>query len=279
MQVMIRYRLLILFLLLFTFPIMAGAWSSREHNAIAVIAERNLTPAAKAKVSEILDGRSLMYYANWLDTYRKQMPVWYVGDSGELEKHSIPHIFYADDKLKVSADLQKGAVYHLDYAIRNLKNLETISDSLALVSMQYVIHLVGDIHCPCHIKYADRRDWGTDLSGSKGLGLFDLYFNGELQNGHWLWDKGLQDSAFPGDVEALVEAISIDDKTYIREIQNGNPIDWAQECAIRSQHVWDGLGSGSAIGDGYVEKYKALSQEMLMKAGYRLAAVLNFLFK
>lgn len=278
MHVMMRYRLLILFLSFFMFPFVAGAWSSREHKAIAVIAERNLTPAAKAKVSEILDGRSLMYYANWLDTYRKQMPIWYVGDSGELEKHSIPHIFYADENLKVSADLQKGSVYHLDGAIENLKNLENISDSLALVSMQYVIHLVGDIHCPCHIKYADRRDWGTDLSGSKGLGLFDLYFNGELQNGHWLWDKGLQDSAFPGDVESLVKAVSIDDKSYIREIQNGNPIDWAQECAIKSQHIWDGLGGGSRIGNEYVETHSALSREMLMKAGYRLASVLNHIF-
>ena len=273
-----RYRLLILFLSFFMFQFVAGAWSSREHNAIAVIAERNLTPAAKAKVSEILDGRSLMYYANWLDTYRKQMPIWYVGDSGELEKHSIPHIFYADENLKVSADLQKGSVYHLDGAIENLKNLENISDSLALVSMQYVIHLVGDIHCPCHIKYADRRDWGTDLSGSKGLGLFDLYFNGELQNGHWLWDKGLQEAAFPGDVEALVKAVNIDNKSYIRKIQKGKPVDWAQECAIKSQHIWDGLGGGSRIGNEYVETYSALSREMLMKAGYRLAAVLNHIF-
>lgn len=277
---MMRTKLSILsFLLIFMFPLLAGAWSSREHNAIAIIAERNLTPAAKAKVSEILDGRSMVYYANWLDAYRKQMPIWYVGDSGELEKHSIPHIYYADENIKVSADLQKGSVYHLNGAIENLKNLENISDSLALVSMQYLIHLVGDLHCPCHIKYADKRDCGTDLSGSKGLGLFDLYFKGNLQNGHWLWDKGLQEAAFPGDLEALVKAVDTGSKAYVRRIQKGKPIDWAQECAVKSQHIWDGLAGGSSIGDEYVEKYRDLSKEMLMKAGYRLAALLNAIFK
>ena len=105
---MMKTKILILSLLLFMFPFLAGAWSSREHNAIATIAERNLTPAAKAKVSEILAGRSMVYYANWLDTYRKKMPIWYVGDSGELEKHSIPHIYYADERIKVSSELQKG---------------------------------------------------------------------------------------------------------------------------------------------------------------------------
>ena len=51
----------------------ACGWTKREHAAIALIAEQNLSPKALKAVSEILEGRSISSYASWLDYYREDM--------------------------------------------------------------------------------------------------------------------------------------------------------------------------------------------------------------
>lgn len=271
--------LIFVFGLALLFSVEGRAWSAREHSAIALIAESHLTPSAKAKVKEILGGRSLLYYASWLDDYRADMSVYYVDDTGTSRKHSIPHIYYVDENLKVNADLQKGTVYHLNHAIENLKDYKNISDSLRLVSMQYVIHLVGDIHCPCHIRYADMRDCGVDKSTTKGLGLFEFQFKGQKNNGHWLWDTGLLTALCPGGVFDLAYEVSYKaDKKYIRAVSQGSPIDWAQEVVEQSCHIWDGLSTESRIGREYMAEHKDLAYDLIFKAGIRLAATLNMLF-
>lgn len=42
-------------------------WGQKGHDTTAFIAENHLTPITKAVVEELLDGRSMVYYANWLD--------------------------------------------------------------------------------------------------------------------------------------------------------------------------------------------------------------------
>lgn len=51
----------------------AGAWSQKGHDVTAYIAEQHLTPAARAAVDSIFDGRSMVYWANWLDNASHQM--------------------------------------------------------------------------------------------------------------------------------------------------------------------------------------------------------------
>lgn len=40
------------------------------HDAIAYIAECNLTPKAKKNIEKYLGGRSIVYYASWMDQVR-----------------------------------------------------------------------------------------------------------------------------------------------------------------------------------------------------------------
>ena len=58
----------LLFFSLFVFGTLnANGWGQKGHDVIAYIAECNLSPTVASKVSEVLDGHSLVYYANWLD--------------------------------------------------------------------------------------------------------------------------------------------------------------------------------------------------------------------
>ena len=45
----------------------AAAWSQKGHDVVAHIAERHLTPSTQAAVDSLLEGRHLVYWANWLD--------------------------------------------------------------------------------------------------------------------------------------------------------------------------------------------------------------------
>ena len=42
-------------------------WSQKGHDTVAFIAETHLTPATKAAVDSLLDGKSIVYWSNWLD--------------------------------------------------------------------------------------------------------------------------------------------------------------------------------------------------------------------
>ena len=48
-------------------PVSSWGWGQKGHDVTAYIAERHLTPATAAAVDSIFDGRSLVYWANWLD--------------------------------------------------------------------------------------------------------------------------------------------------------------------------------------------------------------------
>lgn len=43
----------------------------------------------------------------------------------------------------------------LTRAIERLRNYRELSDSTVNVNLKYVIHLVGEMHCPGHIYFAD----------------------------------------------------------------------------------------------------------------------------
>ena len=45
----------------------AFGWGQKGHDATAYIAEQHLTDATKAALDSILEGKSIVYWANWLD--------------------------------------------------------------------------------------------------------------------------------------------------------------------------------------------------------------------
>lgn len=49
----------------------AFGWGKMGHDAIAYIAECNLTPKAKKTIEKIL-GHSIVYYATWMDEWRAE---------------------------------------------------------------------------------------------------------------------------------------------------------------------------------------------------------------
>ena len=45
----------------------AAAWGQKGHDVTCAIAERHLTKKAAKEIDRILDGKSIVYWANWMD--------------------------------------------------------------------------------------------------------------------------------------------------------------------------------------------------------------------
>ena len=152
-------------------------WGREGHETIAKIAERNLTKRAKKRIEKYLGGHSIVYYAKWMDEYRKT-PEYAFTDGW----HTAPvdaRLHYSDELLNPK---RGNAIYGLESAIRILENYREQSDSTVAVNLKYVIHLVGDMHCPAHIKYAT-HDMKYDV-------LFeDKYRKAHKFYVHSVWDN------------------------------------------------------------------------------------------
>ena len=149
----------------------AFGWGKSGHDAIAYIAECNLTPKARKNIEKYLDGRSIVYYASWMDLYRhtpayKVTSGWH-GDTVDADGKYVPNA--------------KGdAVQCIEEAIARLKDYRSLDDSTVLVSIKYLVHLVGDMHCPVHVKYPWYKNFKFDL-------------NGRPCEFHSFWDSGVLD--------------------------------------------------------------------------------------
>jgi hypothetical protein len=73
-QRLIMKKILLAILLCAVMTGAAWAWDNRGHATIARIAERHLTPRAKANIEKYLDGQSFVYYASWMDFNRHKPP-------------------------------------------------------------------------------------------------------------------------------------------------------------------------------------------------------------
>lgn len=272
MKTTLKYLAIIFALALVTMP--SYGWSRRVHSAIAYIAEQHLTPKAKKTVSEILEGKSLVYYGSWLDDYRKQMSVDYLDSEGNfVKKGEIPHIVRVGADGKVYTHKYKEGVSIIDKSIENLKDYKALDDSTRLGSMQCIIHLVGDIHCPAHIRYADADMESVDKKYDKTK----VKFGKKSVRMHDVWDAKVVDQTTAGGVYDLAYLADRATKKEIREIQKGTALDWAQETADISKDLFY-LNEGEKITKAYFLENRELAFELIQKAGLRMAKILNDLF-
>jgi hypothetical protein len=55
-------------------PLLGFAWGHEGHQIVALIAEKDMTPAALARAKAILGGASFEDVASWADDYRRDHP-------------------------------------------------------------------------------------------------------------------------------------------------------------------------------------------------------------
>lgn len=249
-------------LALFMFGENAFAWGQKGHDVTCCVAQKHLTPKARKQISAILDGKSIVYWANWMDNashtseyaYTK---TWHYKNINADES-------FENAKLNKNGDV----VTALNSQIAALKSGELNKEAKAL-ALKMVVHLMGDLHCPMHMGHR------SDSGGNK----VQLNFFGSGSNLHSVWDSGLVERAHKWTYSEWAEQIDTIDKASAAKITAGTIEDWGKEtCGVVSS-VYAGAPSGSKLSYDYVAEWSPLVEQQLMVGGYRLAKVLNEIFK
>lgn len=237
------------------------AWGQKGHDVVAYIAENHLTPTTKAAVESALDGKSMVYYANWLDD-ASNTPQYSYSKTWHY-KNIDAGIKYEDMTLNPKGDV----VTAINEQIAKLKSKKLSSEEEAL-ALKMIIHLVGDIHQPMHMGHL------SDLGGNK---VYVKYF-GRDRKLHGIWDTDLVESVHNWSYTEWQQQIDRRSKEAVKVLCGKTPDDWAKETFHYATMVYDQTPDGTKVSYDYLRFARPIIEQQLLYGGIRLADVLNSIY-
>jgi len=238
-------------------------WGSKGHDVIASIAEAHLNKRAEKEVRKLLNGHTMVYYSTWMDEIRSDSAyaytrTWHYANVDEGKN-------YDPMNRLPEGDVVSAAMLSIDH----LKN-KNLPDSVRSMYLKFLIHLVGDMHCPMHAGRASDRG-GND---------YPVLWKNEKTNLHRLWDDLLIESAKPWSRIEWAAYIDVAmNKKQRKAIEAGDPREWFNETLVLARNIYENTPENQAVPPGYVRKYTPVVEDQFLKAGYRLAGLLNGIFK
>ena len=239
----------------------AMGWGQKGHDTTAFIAQQHLTPKAKATVDSILEGRSMVYWANWLDN-ASHTPDYAYTKSWHY-KNVDEGVRYEEAPANPAGD-----------AVTAIKaQIETLSDPSASaedrgLAMKILVHVVGDLHQPMHMGHA------TDLGGNR----IKVQFFGRDNNLHAVWDGNILESGHKWSYSEWQDQIDRATDEEIESIVSGTVDDWAKETMAIAGQVYRMTPAGSRLSYNEVAYWTPTIELQLLRGGLRLAHLLNSLY-
>ena len=248
----------------------ALAWGRLGHRVISRLAEKNLTPAAKAAITELLEpSESLADASLWADQNRGRLPKtapWhYVDVPLDEPKYDA----------KFSGDISsKGCVVDKINEFRLVVNDKTKSVEDRRFALRFLIHCIEDMHQPCHV--GDNHDKGGNQTQVR---WFD-----RGSNMHRVWDSGIIERAGTTEDFWLTDLAALDTPENRAAWMKGTVEEWATESLVFARWAYlipnktERLKSGQKLGEEYQAAHLPVVRKRLVQAGLRLAWVLNEAF-
>lgn len=243
------------------FAINAFGWSQKGHDTTVAIAERHLTPSAKAAVDSIFNGRSMVYWANWLDN---------ASHTPEYAYSKTWHYKNIDDGVRYEeapANPAGDVVTAIKAQMETLSNPSSIAAENEL-ALKILIHIVGDMHQPLHMGHA------TDLGGNR----VKVRFFGRDNNLHAVWDGSIVESGHKWSYTEWVDQLDRVSPSETDAIVAGSIDDWAKQSLAMASDVYGKMPAGTNISYDEVAEWTPAIEQQLLNGGLRLAHILNLLF-
>lgn len=239
----------------------AFGWGARGHSTITCIADNHLTAHTRKACEQYL-GRSISFFASWPDQWRED-PSYAFSNKA----HTFP--IGADFKY-APVDGNIDAIKLLDEAIAVVKDRRNQTDSAVAVNLKFIIHMVGDMHCPSHSKY-------TTIN--VGFKVYPYKGEKEKVSYHNVWDDQIVSrycQCFsPAELAEDLDRLS---RKEVKALQEGWLIDWANESAELNRCIYDMAGPGDTVYKPFYNAAWPIVQDRMTRAGIRLAKVLNDCF-
>lgn len=280
------------------------AWGEAGHRIVAAVAEQHLeknTVQAIQELSGVIKGNhtqaggtGLVSLATWADQLRGDRPEtgrWHFVDiPSRLSSYhperdcSFPNEGDCDPLETLGGSHGKrdllemvggrygnhviGAIEHFRSILHDRKRPPADRSE----ALRFLVHFIADLHQPLHTIDTDRG--GNDLPISF-FGEAVHSVNGEPWNLHAVWDTGLIKATGLSETAYVARLNAWLKRRSIRSLQEGTVIDWALESHRLAKEVAYQIPKDRNLSKGYFEKSLPVVDEMLAKAGVRLATVLN----
>lgn len=252
---------ILLNIIMLTSVLSAMPWSQKGHDVVANIAQRHLTPATAAAVDSLLDGKSMVYWANWLDNASHTPD--YAYTKTWHYKNVDEGVRYEEAQANPSGD----AVTAVKQQIELLSNPSTPGADPTL-ALKILIHVTGDMHQPIHMGHA------TDLGGNR----VKVKYFGRDTNLHSVWDGSLVESAHKWSYTEWSDQIDRVSKEQEAAIVDGSIDDWAKQTLVLATQVYRSTPEGTNLSYDQVAAATPVIEQQLLNGGLRLAHLLNLIF-
>lgn len=260
------------------------AWIDTGHYVVARIADKDLKPAVRRKIEELLkvngagDDATIVGVGPWADNHR----------SRESSPWHYTNLHFRTDGKKTT---NKPEAENVVWAIRHFSGI--IKDPKAAKAdkadaLRYLIHFVADCHQPLHTVARDTDEFPSGDRGGNDFKVGPVGLKPTPRNLHFLWDLGggllgrVEKPLNPTSMNAIDKYASDFLKSYpasASQIKNINPDKWAQEGLALAKPVVYNLKENEPVSAAYLAKCKEVSGKRLVLAGKRLAVLLNSIVK
>lgn len=269
---------LIVLTLLLASPV--GAWSALGHRLVGELAQRHLSPAARAEVATLLAGEpvpTLAGVASWADGIRDADPERF---RQTTRWHYVNFPAGACDYVAERDCPGGNCVIGAIEAQRRILADRSQPREARRDALKFLVHLVGDVHQPMHA--GNRNDKGgntfqvslaTELKPEAYAR--DKYVDGvQGTNLHSVWDyyvlggAGLDLDDYADRLDRQPWPPAIDRGTALR------PAAWAGESCrlLDSQELYP---AQHKMDHRYLDRMRPLAEQRVRQAAYRLASLLN----
>ena len=287
--------LLFLFACSLLLPNVSMAWGSAGHTVIATEAYRELSPALKAQVFEILKAHP--DFAKWQSAYHPnanfdlaayvfmRSSTWPDEIRRKGNKYDHPSWHFIDYPLRPPAFAFEPDANPTNNVLFGIAQCEkTLADTnanpeLRAVYLSWLVHLIGDLHQPLHCEsfFSDAYP-----KGDKGGNDFFVRPNQAGVRLHGVWDGLLGSTVNPRtQFNYAIELATIFPRKSLSEItKHSTSKEWSlegRELAIVHGYLRGQLAGGAnaetavALPTGYTKTAKAVAERQAALAGYRLA--------
>ncbi|KAF2403545.1 nuclease s1 [Trichodelitschia bisporula] len=266
-------------------------WGNLGHRTVALLAEQDFTEEAQAFAKQLLNGTDIDTAAIWADKYK---------DTPDGRPTGSWHFVNANDTPPLACDVvprrdcaQSCILNVIPNMARLLRSLDTTLPE-KMEAFNFLIHLVGDLHMPLHVEGLARG--GNDIH---------VTFAAEPTTLHIIWDVHIlqkRAAEYGTDERAAAKrwAQELHNRSYDltsraaglqHYLSDPHPVDlaqpeeeilaWAQESNswVCRYVLKDGQTSvsGRELSGGYYEGAVPIVDELIWKAGKRLASWINAL--
>ena len=237
------------------------AWGKTGHRVVGYVAQQHISKKANKNLNEILKDYSLEMSGNFMDfikadTNYRHMSAWHYV--------SIPDgKSYAD----ITPNTKGDVIWAIETIINELKTKDFKIVPNEQFAVMALVHFVGDIHQPLHVGLKEDRG-GNDIK---------VEWFGNESNLHRVWDSEMIEHQQLSYTEWGNHVNRVVTKIEVNLWQEASVRDWASESQSLRKACYD-FGEWTNLKYRYIYRHMHTVEQRLVKAGVRLAGILNDIY-